>query len=119
MFKSIAVFLILFLAVSARGDRWFAATALDTEGFESGYSETVQAVGWFTGGITFGWTPNTEPDIYRYQFHVKDAPAAVFMPIEVEIKHLDHCKINLIENECMKTFAIEDPQDIRIERRFP
>ena len=107
---------LILTAGTARADRWFVATALDTEGYESGYSEAVQASGWYTSGITFGWTPNTEPDIYGYKFYVKDKPSFDFMVIDVEIPHRDYCAINLIENECSKTFSIEDPQNIQIGR---
>jgi len=106
-------------AGAARADRWFVATALDTEGYESGYSEAVQASGWYTSGITFAWTPNTEPDIDGYKFYVRDAPSFDFMVIDVEIPHLDHCVVDLIQNECMKTFSIEDPQNIQLTRGFP
>jgi len=112
------IFALTFILFSgtARADRWFVATALDTEGYESEYSKAVQTSGWYTSGITFGWTPNTEPDIDGYKFYVQDAPSFDFMVIDVEIPHLGHCVVDLIQNECMKTFSIEDPQNIQIGR---
>ena len=103
-------------AGAARADRWFVATALDTEGYESGYSEEVLAEGWFTGGITFAWTPNTEPDIDGYRFYVRDVPSFDYMRIDGEIPRRDHCIVDLLQNECTKTFSIEDPQNIQIGR---
>jgi len=115
-FLTILAGVFILITGTARADRWFVATALDTEGYESGYSNTVQTSGWHTSGITFAWTPNTEPDIYGYRFYVKDAPSFDFIAIDVEIPHRDYCAINLIENECSKTFSIEDPQNIQIGR---
>ena len=115
-FLTVLAGVFILMAGTARADRWFVATALDTEGYESGYSEVVQASGWYTSGITFAWTPNTEPDIDVYKFYVRDVPSFDFMVIDVEIPRLDHCVVNLIENECMKTFSIEDPQNIQIGR---
>ena len=118
-FLTVLAAALMLTAGAARADRWFVATALDTEGYESGYSEAVQASGWYTSGITFAWTPNTEPDIDGYKFYVRDAPSFDFMVIDVEIPHLDHCVVDLIQNECMKTFSIEDPQNIQLTRGFP
>jgi len=115
-FLTVLAGVFILTAGTARADRWFVATALDTEGYESGYSNTVQTSGWYTSGITFAWTPNTEPDIDVYKFYVRDVPSFDFMVIDVEIPRLDHCVVNLIENECMKTFSIEDPQNIQIGR---
>jgi hypothetical protein len=96
--------LIILTASIVFADRWYAATALDIEGNESGYSNTVQWIGPILISITFEWTPNSEPDISGYHLFVKDNLDGVWTLINIDIYHLDHCL-----DKCQKTLKINNP----------
>lgn len=107
--------LILLTASGALADRDFVATAYDTEEFESGYSNTVQTVGWVYLTITFEWKPNVEPDIAGYKIHSKDPTGGAFVPVAVEITHIDYC----IPAACRRTLSIEPITNIILQKEGP
>jgi len=110
------IFTLLFLSSSVFADRWYCATAYDTEipPYESGQSNTVQTVGWFHISITFEWTPNTEPDICGYNIYVKDSPDGEWVLVNVEIFHLDYCL-----DICQRTLSIEPITSIILKEDSP
>lgn len=96
--------MVLLIFSTAHAGRWFKATALDTEGFESGFSNVVMLEE-FVNSITFAWDPNTEPDIMGYRIWVNCADEYGYMPIPIEINHLDYC----LETECQITLDLNNP----------
>ena len=103
------LFLIFLLSGTARADRYYKLTALDTEGYESGFSNFVSVTEW-CDSLTLAWTPNKEPDICCYKLWVNCANEFGFMPIPIDIFHLDYC----LETECTITLDMSDPKNITI-----
>lgn len=110
-------FIVLLLWVPARADRWYVATAYDTETppIESGYSNEVEIVGPITLAITFAWTPNTEPDIGGYHLHVSSVMGGPYSLIDIDVPHLDACAVL----ECQKTLSLEPITQITIQEDSP
>lgn len=100
---------LLLMASPARADRYYKLTALDTEGYESGFSNFV-SITEFREMVTFAWTPNSEPDIFGYKLWVNCADEFGYMPVPVDIFHFDYC----LETECQITLDMSDPKNITI-----
>ena len=110
MKQFLTIIALIFLSFGiAVADRYYKLTALDTEGYESGFSNFVSTTE-FREAITFAWTPNSEPDIMGYRLFVNCAEEFGYMPIPIDIFHLDHC----LETECTLTLDMSDPKNITI-----
>jgi hypothetical protein len=110
----IVVLVFVLLSGVANADRYYKLTALDTEGYESGFSNFVSIDG-FWPTIIFAWTPNSEPDIMGYKLWVNCANEFGWMPIPIDIFHLDHC----LETECTVTLDMSDPKNITVTGELP
>jgi len=114
--------LALVLSTPARADRWYVATAYDTETplNESGYSNEVEVVGPITLAITFAWDLNTEPDIGGYHLHVSSVMGGPYSLIDIDIPHLDACTAaGLALLECKKTLSLEPITQIVLQEDLP
>lgn len=103
------IFAILLFTAPVSAQRYFVATAFDTEGFESGYSDEVE----FTGGVTdvtFEWRPNSEPDLAGYRLWSSKISGGPYIQARNDIPcgagNAACCTIKL---------SIDDPKNIQIQ----
>jgi len=108
-------FMVLFLSVPARADKWYVVTAYDTDNLESGYSNKVQYIGKFPLSIAFAWEPNTEPNIKGYKLRVSSVKNDPYIVIDIVILHSDACTIQ----ECQQSILLELITEIQLKGGLP
>lgn len=88
--------------------RYIVATAHDTEGFQSGWSNEVY---WSGGlhGVTLEWSANTEPDLTGYQFWVGYISGGDYMPSKFKACQPADAGC------CTLTVWVEDPKNIELK----
>lgn len=110
MLKTILTILLLIVlfAATASAQRYIVATAHDTEGFQSGWSNEV----YWSGGqhkIILEWSPNSEPDLDSYQLWVGYQHGGEYFP---------SIKISCPPGEsscCTITIKVDDPINIELK----
>lgn len=109
MKKTIVVLVLLLFVAPVSAQRYFVATAYDTEGYESEYSNEVE----FSGGVTdvtLEWSPNNEPDLAGYRLWSSKIVGGPYLQAGNDIA----CGPNNATC-CTKTLAIDDPKNIQLQ----
>lgn len=104
MNKAVIILAILLISAPASAQRYFVVTAFDTEGYESGYSNEVEFSGG-VGGVTFEWSPNSEPDLAGYRFWSSKISGGPYVRAGNDIPKI-YTTI---------TLSIEDPKNIQLQ----
>ena len=109
MKKTIVIFAILLFAVPVGAQRYFVATAFDTEACESSHSNEVEFSGG-VAGVTFEWSPISEPDLAGYRLWCSKISGGPYVQAGRDIP----CKANKAAC-CTETLSIEDPKNIQLQ----
>jgi len=110
MKKAITIILaMLIFAGPVAAQRYFVATAFDTEAYESGYSNEVEYSG-VARSVTFEWSSNAELDLAGYRLWCSRFSGGPYVPAEYPIA----CTAG--DASCStQTLAIEDPKNIQLQ----
>ena len=107
--KTVIILALLLFTAPLSAERFFVATAYDTEGYESGYSNEVQFSGG-VGDVTFEWSPNSEPDLAGYRLWSGKISGGPYVQAGNDIPcgggNAPCCTI---------TLSIEDPKNIQLQ----
>ena len=108
-----ALALMVFLFASpVSAQRYFVATAFDTEGLESEYSNEVEFSGG-VGAVTFEWSPNSEPDLAGYRLWCSKTSGGPY------VQAGDPIACTAADATCCtQTLAVEDPQTIELAKLY-
>lgn len=101
--------MVLLFTPPVSAQRYFVATAFDTDGYESAFSNEVE----FSGGgrsVTFEWSPNSEPYLAGYRLWCSKVSGGPYVPAG---SYID-CSAGDAAC-CTETLAIESPKNIRLK----